>query len=159
MGKIYAKLVAGTENDKHDNYEIIKIENTQENSENDQSHEKMRYFYRDGQTDIYLFGNQNLLKQRRVSKALPSSVLAVYGLKCIYRNCVSVLKSYDFVRETREILGTYSYESDASLELLISQWTLLADFFHPSIRHSPVKTLFTQLHLFLAEARKILRLC
>jgi hypothetical protein len=69
-------------------------------------------------------------------------------------------KSYDSVRETREILGTCRYERDASsLELLMSPWTLLADFFHPSIRHSPVKTLFPQLRLFLAEIRKILRLC
>jgi hypothetical protein len=42
MGK-YAKLVAGTENDKHDNHEIIKTENTQENAEKHQSHEEMRY--------------------------------------------------------------------------------------------------------------------
>jgi hypothetical protein len=28
MGK-YAKLIAGTENDEHDNHEIIKTENTQ----------------------------------------------------------------------------------------------------------------------------------
>jgi hypothetical protein len=42
MGK-YAKLVAGTENDRHDNHEIIKIENTQENSEKHQSREKIRY--------------------------------------------------------------------------------------------------------------------
>jgi hypothetical protein len=33
----------------------------------------------------------------------------------------------------------HSYESDVSLELLISQWKLLTDFLHPSIRHSPVK--------------------
>jgi hypothetical protein len=40
---MYAKLVAGTENDKHDNHEIIKIENTQENAEKYQRHEKIRY--------------------------------------------------------------------------------------------------------------------
>jgi hypothetical protein len=58
---------------------------------------------------IFTFkGNQNLLKQQRVSRALPASVLAVKGLKCIWWNCVSVLKSYDFVRETCEILGTYT---------------------------------------------------
>jgi hypothetical protein len=38
---MYAKLVAGTENDKHDNHEIIKIKNTQENAEKHQSHEEM----------------------------------------------------------------------------------------------------------------------
>jgi hypothetical protein len=54
-------------------------------------------------------------------------------------------KILDFIRETCEILGTYSYESDASRELLISHWTLLVSFFHPSIRHSPVETLFLQL--------------
>jgi hypothetical protein len=42
-GKICAKLVACTENDKHDNHEIIKIENTQENAEKHQIHEEMRY--------------------------------------------------------------------------------------------------------------------
>jgi hypothetical protein len=41
--KIYAKLLAGTENDKDDNHEIIKIENTQENAEKYLSHEEMRY--------------------------------------------------------------------------------------------------------------------
>jgi hypothetical protein len=57
---------------------------------------------------IFTFkGNQNLLKQRRMSRALPPSVLG---------SCVSLLKSYDFVRETLEILGTY--DSDASLETI-----------------------------------------
>jgi hypothetical protein len=33
---------------------------------------------------VFIFkGNQNLLKQRCVSRALPPSVLAVLGLKCI----------------------------------------------------------------------------
>jgi hypothetical protein len=53
-GKILAKLVAGTENDKHDNHTIIKIENTQENAEKHQNLEEMHTFYRDGQTNIYL---------------------------------------------------------------------------------------------------------
>jgi hypothetical protein len=44
MGKyMHAKLVTGTENDKHDNHEIIKTENTQEYTEKHQSHEEMRY--------------------------------------------------------------------------------------------------------------------
>jgi hypothetical protein len=43
MGKIYAKLVAGTKNDKHYNHEIIKIENIQQNAEKHQSHEETRY--------------------------------------------------------------------------------------------------------------------
>jgi hypothetical protein len=52
-GEISAKLLAGTENDKHDNHEIIKTENTQENAEKQHSHEEMRYTFRDGQTGIY----------------------------------------------------------------------------------------------------------
>jgi hypothetical protein len=40
------------------------------------------------------------------------------------------------------MLCIYSYESDASLELMTSQWTFLTRFFHPSLRHSPVQTPF-----------------
>jgi hypothetical protein len=47
------KLFAGTENDKHDNNEIIKIENSQENAEKHVTW-KFDTFYRDGQTDTYL---------------------------------------------------------------------------------------------------------
>jgi hypothetical protein len=68
----------GTENDKHDNHEIIKTENTQENTEKHQeSRGNVIYFI---EMDKLLFtfkGNQNLLKQWRVSSALPPSVLAV----------------------------------------------------------------------------------
>jgi hypothetical protein len=75
-GKIYAKLVAGTENDKHDNNEIIKIENTQENAANRVTRKCDTCMGMDKL--IFTFkGNQNLLKHRRVSRALPPSVLAV----------------------------------------------------------------------------------
>jgi adenine specific DNA methylase Mod len=40
-GKMYAKLVAGTENDKTRYHEIIETENTQENAE--KHHMEMRY--------------------------------------------------------------------------------------------------------------------
>jgi hypothetical protein len=40
----YAKLVAGTENDKHGNREIIKVENTQENAEKHQSRGNLIHF-------------------------------------------------------------------------------------------------------------------
>jgi hypothetical protein len=73
---MYEKLVAGTENDKHDNHEIISIEN-KENAEKPQSHEEMRSFLGMDKLVFIFKGNQNLLKQRRVSRALPPSALAV----------------------------------------------------------------------------------
>jgi hypothetical protein len=38
-GKIYSKLLVDTENDKHNNPEIIRIKNIQGNNEKHQSHE------------------------------------------------------------------------------------------------------------------------
>jgi hypothetical protein len=77
MGK-YAKLVAGTENDKHDNHEIIKIENTQGNAKKTSESRGNAIHFIGMDKLIFTFkGNQNLLKQRRVSRALPPSVLTV----------------------------------------------------------------------------------
>jgi hypothetical protein len=83
MGKIFAKLVAGTENDKHDNHVIIKVENTQENAEKRKSRGNAIHFIGTDRLIFTFEGNQNLLKQRRELRALPPSVLAVQGLRCI----------------------------------------------------------------------------
>jgi hypothetical protein len=71
------KNVTGTENDKHDNHEIIKIENAQENAEKRESRGNAIHFIGMDRLIFTVEGNQNLLTQRRVSRTLPPSVLAV----------------------------------------------------------------------------------
>jgi hypothetical protein len=73
-------------------------------------------------------------------RTTPKSIRKVWKyLQIGCKNCVSVVKSYIFVRETREIVCTYSYESNVSLKLLISQWTLLTasnrvlSYFHKAL--------------------------
>jgi hypothetical protein len=61
----------------HNNHEIIKNENAQEKAEKHESRRNAIHFIGMDRLIFTFEGNQNLLKQRCVSMALPSSVLAV----------------------------------------------------------------------------------
>jgi hypothetical protein len=56
---------------------LLSSKKTQENTEKHQSRENAIYFIGMGRLIFTFKGNQNLLKQRHVSRALPPSVLAV----------------------------------------------------------------------------------
>lgn len=117
-----------------------------------QSSEEKRYIlYRDRQTDLYVKREAEFVEESAHFKALPPFVLAVKGLKYIQRNSASVLQCCDAARDTHEILWMYSYGSDASLELLISQYTIPTSFFRRFVKHSSTKTLFSQQHLSLSQ--------
>jgi hypothetical protein len=67
----------GTKNDEYNNHKITEIENMQENAEKHQSQGKTTHFI---EADKLLFTykrKQNLLKQWRLPRAFPPSLLAV----------------------------------------------------------------------------------